>query len=63
MIPQAKKTHKWHYYALTSFKAAEHCMKENIHATKKYHETKVRSAASQELGNDEDRAEELSCIR
>ena len=38
-------------------------MKENIHATKKYHETKARSEASQEVDNDEDRAKELSCIR
>ena len=60
---KAKKTQKWHYDILTSSKAAEHQMKENIHATKKYHETKVRSAASQEVGNDEDRAKELSHIR
>ena len=60
---KAKKTQKWHYDILTSSKAAEHWMKENIRATKKYHETKARSTASQEVGNDEDRAKELSRIR
>ena len=60
---KAKKTQKWRYDILTSSKAAEHRMKENIRATKKYHETKVRSVASQEVGNDEDRAKELTHIR
>ena len=60
---KSKKTQKWCYDVPTSFKAAEHCMKENICATKKYHETKVRCTASQEVGDDEDRAKELSRIR
>ena len=38
-------------------------MTENICATKKHHETNARSAASQKVGNDEDRAKELSRIR
>ena len=54
-IPKAKKTQKLHYDVLTSSKAVEYHMKENIHATKKYHETKAKTAASQEGSDDEDR--------